>query len=127
MKYSLFFPVPPKTTAEATVYATLDDHLDIICVVTSQPAPTVKWYSGNRLFNGEMSRTTAIDVNVYESRLVLHSIEDRHFGTYRCEARNLLGKSEKEIIVKRKSRVNVFLIHVYKGIDPIHTRDLWTY
>ena len=107
MKFHLtvLFPplAPPKiiTSSPKVVMLNEGDNLTLTCEATGVPPPAITWFKDGRSLPGE----TLFVRQAKTSRLHFESTSYKDRGIYRCEARNVVGKTSVKTQVIFKGEV----------------------
>ena len=107
--------VSPKiiTSSPKVVMVNEGDNLTLTCEATGVPPPAITWFKGGRSLPGE----TLFVRQAKTSRLHFESTSYKDRGIYRCEARNVVGKTSVNIQVIFKGEVTK-LSKVLQALPP---------
>ena len=113
---NIFPPLaPPKiiTSSPKVVMLNEGDNLTLTCEATGVPPPAITWFKGGRSLPGE----TLFAQQAKTSILHFESTSYKDRGIYRCEARNVVGKTSVNIQVIFKGEVTK-LSKVLQALPP---------
>lgn len=93
--------VPSIKTMPADTKVAEETDVTIPCQVEGKPQPTVKWYRGNQLLEGD--RYTVLP----SGDLVINAALKRDGGMYSCRAKNRFGDAEAsaQLVVRKKTQI----------------------
>lgn len=101
----LILSVAPVITEPEEGYAHLSlkigEPLNISCVAVGNPAPSVTWLKNS---TGKAVSPTSIN----SQRLIIKSMEDKHFGLYSCIASNNLSHTMASVDIKKSTFISHF-------------------
>lgn len=101
---------PAIVISEDTKYARINDTVELICNVSSNPDSSISWFHDDKL----IKQTTPLEsLNSITDRKLGDSVLSKlsaqiksksEYGHYRCQAINNFGISQKAIELKEKSK-----------------------